>query len=109
MKVRRWLESRGGQRYKKLDRPVTDSPFELNAMFKSEPVLHNSTCERIWSEVMENNMSIKAVSAMMDVDMRRVAAVVRLKEVEKQWIKEVRRDACSLRHVPSVSPQKLSG
>jgi hypothetical protein len=34
-------------------------------------------------------MDLQGVSAAYGVDMRRVAAVVRLKTVEKQWIEEV--------------------
>lgn len=40
---------------------------------------------------MQKGETIKAVSAELGVDIRRVAAVVRLKEVEKDWIAKVSR------------------
>ncbi|KAI1417164.1 eukaryotic mitochondrial regulator protein-domain-containing protein [Hypoxylon sp. FL1857] len=61
-------------------------PFPLNPQFQSEPVLDNRARELIWEKVMRNGETIKAVSAELGVDIRRVAAVVRLKEVEKDWV-----------------------
>lgn len=43
----------------------------------------------IYKKVMEEGSALKAVSEELGVDVRRVAAVVRLKEVEKQWVKDV--------------------
>ncbi|OTA95443.1 hypothetical protein M434DRAFT_393843 [Hypoxylon sp. CO27-5] len=63
-----------------------DRPFPLNPQFKSEPVLDDRARELIWEKVMRNGETIKAVSAELGVDIRRVAAVVRLKEVEKDWV-----------------------
>ncbi|KAI0021423.1 eukaryotic mitochondrial regulator protein-domain-containing protein [Xylariomycetidae sp. FL0641] len=60
--------------------------FKQNKTFTSKPVLDESSRELIWSRVMQNGESIKAVSAEFGVDIRRVAAVVRLKEVEKDWV-----------------------
>lgn len=42
----------------------------------------------IYKKVMEEGSALKAVSEELGVDVRRVAAVVRLKEVEKQWVKD---------------------
>lgn len=39
----------------------------------------------IWNKVMVKWEGVKAVSAELGVDQRRVAAVVRMKEVEKDW------------------------
>lgn len=61
-------------------------PFPLNRQFKSETVLDDRAREVIWEKVMRDGEPIKAVSAELGVDIRRVAAVVRLKEVEKNWI-----------------------
>ncbi|KAI2619705.1 eukaryotic mitochondrial regulator protein-domain-containing protein [Hypoxylon sp. NC1633] len=61
-------------------------PFPLNPQFISEPVLHDKSRELIWKKVMQDGETVKAVSAELGVDIRRVAAVVRLKEVEKDWI-----------------------
>lgn len=69
--------------------PGEDQPFPLNPEFRSEPVLSESARELIWNKVRRNSESLKAVSAELGVDVRRVAAVVRLKEVEKAWISEV--------------------
>ncbi|KAI1092859.1 eukaryotic mitochondrial regulator protein-domain-containing protein [Rostrohypoxylon terebratum] len=74
-------------------RPITqhyidenrDQPFPINPQFKSERVLDDHAREVIWEKVMRNGETIKAVSAELGVDIRRVAAVVRLKEVEKDW------------------------
>lgn len=77
---------RGGPRYLG---PLQDQPFPLNPLFRSQPVLDEQTRELIWDKVMGRGESLKAVSAEMGVDVRRVAAVVRLKEVEKQWQREV--------------------
>jgi hypothetical protein len=52
-------------------------------------VLSDATREIIYEKVTAKGMSLKAVSAEMHIDVRRVAAVVRLKEVEKQWLSEV--------------------
>ncbi|KAI0384563.1 eukaryotic mitochondrial regulator protein-domain-containing protein [Hypomontagnella monticulosa] len=66
--------------------PNFDRPFPINPHFKSESVLDDRAREFIWEKVMRNGETIKAVSAELGVDISRVAAVVRLKEVEKDWI-----------------------
>ncbi|ROV94879.1 hypothetical protein VSDG_07129 [Cytospora chrysosperma] len=62
-------------------------PFPSNPAFISQPVLSEEAREMIWHKVMVNWEGIKAVSAELGVDQRRVAAVVRMKEVEKDWQK----------------------
>jgi Eukaryotic mitochondrial regulator protein len=79
-------EAKGGPRYLG---PLQDQPFPLNPLFRSQPVLDETTRELIWDKVIMRGEALKAVSAEMGVDVRRVAAVVRLKEVEKQWEREV--------------------
>lgn len=64
-------------------------PFPNNLHFRSEPVLSDGARERIWRDVMVKGLPLKAVSAEYSVDMRRVAAVVRMKEIEKKWDREV--------------------
>jgi len=66
-----------------------DKPFPSNPLFVSEPVLSEESREEIWRKVVQEGEAIKSVSANFGVDMRRVAAVVRLKEVEKAWEREV--------------------
>lgn len=60
-------------------------PFPSNPAFISQPVLSEEARELIWKKVMINWEGVKAVSAELGVDQRRVAAVVRMKEVEKDW------------------------
>ncbi|KAK0633760.1 eukaryotic mitochondrial regulator protein-domain-containing protein [Immersiella caudata] len=62
-----------------------DVPFPTNPAFRSSPVLSDEARERIWENVMKKGLPLKAVSARHGVDMRRVAAVIRLKELEKAW------------------------
>ncbi|KAL5087567.1 hypothetical protein Trisim1_007790 [Trichoderma cf. simile WF8] len=89
-----WLKGRDGSEFADLKGgprylgPLQDQPFPLNPLFRSQPVLDEHTRELIWDKVMGRGESLKAVSAEMGVDVRRVAAVVRLKEVEKQWQRE---------------------
>ncbi|KAI1755815.1 eukaryotic mitochondrial regulator protein-domain-containing protein [Xylaria castorea] len=65
---------------------TTSQPFPLNPHFRSHKVLDEKARELIWAKVMRDGETIKAVSAEFGVDIRRVAAIVRLKEVEKDWI-----------------------
>lgn len=68
-----------------------DQPFPSNPTFRSQPVLSESAREAVWAAVMRQGLPIKAVSARFNVDVRRVAAVVRMKEIEKKWEAEVSR------------------
>ncbi|KAK3298134.1 eukaryotic mitochondrial regulator protein-domain-containing protein [Chaetomium fimeti] len=63
-------------------------PFPENEHFKSEPVLSVRARNMIWEAIMVKGMPLKAVSAEFHVDMRRVAAVVRMMEIEKKWERE---------------------
>ncbi|ROT37509.1 hypothetical protein SODALDRAFT_334619 [Sodiomyces alkalinus F11] len=67
---------------------LPNQPFPLNPLFRSEPVLDESMREEIYRRVKEDKVSLKAVSADLSVDIRRVAAVVRMKALEKQWESE---------------------
>lgn len=66
-----------------------DMPFPANPEFKSQAVLSEQARELIWKAIMEQGQPIKAVSARYSVDMRRVAAVLRMKAIEKKWKTEV--------------------
>ncbi|KAI1101632.1 eukaryotic mitochondrial regulator protein-domain-containing protein [Jackrogersella minutella] len=82
-----YRKSKPGQtNYLRRDQENPDQPFPHNNLFKSQPVLDDKARELIWEKVMKHGDTIKAVSAELGVDIRRVAAVVRLKEVEKDWI-----------------------
>ncbi|KAI1433688.1 eukaryotic mitochondrial regulator protein-domain-containing protein [Xylaria sp. CBS 124048] len=63
-------------------------PFPLNRYFQSTRVLDEPSRELIWDKIVRGGDTIKAVSAEFGVDIRRVAAIVRLKEVEKEWVAE---------------------
>jgi hypothetical protein len=70
--------------------PVSaNMPFPNNVHFRSQSVLSEKAREMIWESVMVKGMPLKAVSAQFHVDVRRVAAVVRMKEIEKKWEREV--------------------
>jgi hypothetical protein len=77
-----------GKEFKGEIPPETTSdltPFPLNKSFVSQPVLSDDLREEIWKRVMQDGKSVRVVSAELGVEMSRVGAVVRLKEVEKEW------------------------
>jgi Eukaryotic mitochondrial regulator protein len=67
------------------------NPFPLNERFVSQPILSDELRQEIWRRVTVDKKSIRIVSVELGVEMRRVGAVVRLLEVEKQWRAEVSR------------------
>lgn len=64
-------------------------PFPMNNHFISQSILSEELRNEIWRRVQEDGKSVRQVSAEMGVDMRRVAAVVRLVEVERRMRAEV--------------------
>lgn len=64
-------------------------PFPLNQNFRSERVLSEGLREEIYHQVVERGLDISTVSTAYELDTRRVAAVVRLMTIEKQWVTEV--------------------
>lgn len=64
-------------------------PFPMNRQFRSQHVLSEELKDAIYERVMVRGDSVRNVSAALGVEMNRVAAVVRLKAVEKEWEKEV--------------------
>jgi hypothetical protein len=92
--MRAWLERFGKKFQYPPGKPsylgaLPNQPFPLNPNFRSQPVLSEESREMIWKRIMEEGESIKVVSAEYSVDMRRVAAVVRMKEIEKEWARKV--------------------
>ena len=69
-------------------------PFPMNRAFRSQAVLSEELKDAIWKRVMEDGKSVRDVSATLGVEMRRVAAVVRLKGVEKNWENQVCHTVC---------------
>ena len=65
-------------------------PFPLNHQFRSQHVLSEELKDTIYMRVMSEGQSVRNVSAALGVEMNRVAAVVRLKAVEKEWETQVR-------------------
>lgn len=64
-------------------------PYPLNTAFQSEPVLSEALRERLWREVVVRKKDIMVVGARYNVSNERVAAVARLKQVEKDWEAQV--------------------
>ena len=64
-------------------------PYPLNRDFRAQTVLSEELRNVLYKQVVEDGIDITTVSAVNNVDTRRVAAVVRLKTIENQWIKEV--------------------
>lgn len=64
-------------------------PFPQNRAFRSERVVNEAMREDIWEKVMKDGQSVKTVSAQLGVEMSRVGAIVRLKEIEKEWVRRV--------------------
>lgn len=71
-------------------------PFPLNPVFVSESVLSEELRNEIYEQVVNKGKSVKTVSVMFGVDMRRIGAVVRLVELEKRMKAEVSCMALSL-------------
>jgi hypothetical protein len=63
-------------------------PFPLNQQFVSEPILSEELSNEIYKRVAQQKKSVRSVSVELRVDMRRVGAVVRLKELEKRMKNE---------------------
>ena len=64
-------------------------PFPMNRQFRSQAVLSEEMKDAIYERVMVKGNSVRNVSAALGVEMNRVAAVVRLKAVEKEWEEQV--------------------
>lgn len=82
-------DAKDGERRLPPERASDLRPFPLNTEFRSQPVLSEELREEVWRQVVELKQSVSTVSAVFGIDMRRVAAVVRLKTVEKDWVAKV--------------------
>ena len=65
-------------------------PFPLNKFFRSQPVLSEDLREAIHQFVARDGHSLQLASTAFGVSNERVGAVVRLKQMEKEWIAKVR-------------------
>jgi hypothetical protein len=70
-------------------RPQNLRPFPLNPTFQSQPVLSEELREMIYLKVVRDQLSVRTVSTLMSVSMERVGAVVRMKQMERDWIQKV--------------------
>ncbi|OBT82039.1 hypothetical protein VE02_09510 [Pseudogymnoascus sp. 03VT05] len=66
-------------------------PFPKNTNFVSQPVTSEALREAVWERIMKNGLSVKEVSKELGIEMSRVGAIVRLKEVEKAWLRQGKR------------------
>ncbi|KAK2771310.1 hypothetical protein CKAH01_14370 [Colletotrichum kahawae] len=90
----RWLKDpKGGMLFRDAPRDgpkyvgwQPDQPFPLNPLFRSQSVLSEEMREEIYHRIKQSKHSLKSVSSALGVDVRRVAAVVRMKEMENQWV-----------------------
>jgi hypothetical protein len=64
-------------------------PFPLNPTFQSQPVLSEELREIIYLKVVRDELSVRTVSTLMGVSMERVGAVVRMKQMERDWVQKV--------------------
>ncbi|KAH7377715.1 eukaryotic mitochondrial regulator protein-domain-containing protein [Pyrenochaeta sp. MPI-SDFR-AT-0127] len=61
-------------------------PFPLNQYFRSQPVLSEELREAIYQRVKKDGATVSLASVEFGVSNERVGAVVRLKQMEKEWI-----------------------
>jgi hypothetical protein len=68
----------------------SNRPFPNNPNFVSESILSEDLREEIYKRVTSKKQSLRAVSVELGIDMKRIAAVVRLVELEKRQRSQVR-------------------
>ncbi|CAI7603590.1 unnamed protein product [Penicillium glandicola] len=66
------------------DGPEKARPFPNNQSFFSEAVLSEELRNEVYNRVVEQKKSVRVVSVELGIDMKRIAAVVRLVELEKR-------------------------
>lgn len=72
-------------------------PFPLNRFFRSQPVLSEELREAIYTFVVKEEKTVALASVTFGVSNERIGAVVRLKQLEKQWVAQV----CRRNFLPS--------
>jgi hypothetical protein len=65
-------------------------PYGLNRYYRSERVLSEELREAIFAEWKQKEMPLAEISQRYQVCVERVAAVVRMKQIERDWLDEVR-------------------
>ncbi|KAJ5107818.1 hypothetical protein N7456_004493 [Penicillium angulare] len=66
------------------DSAPSNRPFPNNRNFVSESVLSEELRNEVYVQVVEQKKSVRAVSVQFGIDMKRIAAVVRLVELERR-------------------------
>lgn len=87
-------DRRGRLQREEVTNPITEDdlrPFPLNKHFRSESVLSEPLRQEVWRRVQVEKKSVRTVSVELGIEMRRVGAVVRLVELERQMRQEVSR------------------
>lgn len=79
------LKQRGGD-----DGSVNNRPFPNNQNFVSESILSEELRNEVYKRVVTQKKSVRVVSVELGIDMKRIAAVVRLVELETRQRKQVR-------------------
>jgi hypothetical protein len=82
-------EEDGSRKRRVTRKRATNQPFKLNPFFRSESVLSEELKEAIYLRVMNEQRSVREVSEHFGVTMERVAAVVRMKQIERDHLKQV--------------------
>ncbi|KAF2665443.1 hypothetical protein BT63DRAFT_459018 [Microthyrium microscopicum] len=65
-------------------------PFPSNPFFKSQKVLSEAIKEQIYQSVALKGQSVRDASSYYRVSMERVGAVVRMKQMERDWMEQKR-------------------
>ncbi|KAL9086067.1 MAG: hypothetical protein Q9165_007279 [Trypethelium subeluteriae] len=86
-------ESRGDENKVPTESMEDLRPFPQNAQFMSQPVLSVELRDEIFRRVKGEGLDVRTVSAQLGVAIERVGAVVRLKTVEEEWIKQGKKRA----------------
>lgn len=84
-------------------------PFPLNKYFRSQPVLSEDLREAIYQRVKRDGATVSLASVEFGVSNERVGAVVRLKQMEKEWVAQVRQFLSLLNSPPRdmMRPYKI--
>ncbi|KAJ5562646.1 hypothetical protein N7535_002907 [Penicillium sp. DV-2018c] len=77
------LKQRGG-----FDGADSKRPFPNNQNFISEPILSEELRNEVYNRVVTKRQSVRVVSVDLGIDMQRIAAVVRLVELEQRQRKQ---------------------
>ncbi|KAK6504276.1 hypothetical protein TWF506_002479 [Arthrobotrys conoides] len=75
--------------WNEVKRKTATTPFPTNPTFRVHPVISTEFREQIYLR-MKAERSVRRISAELNCELERVAAVIRLKEIENRWIEQNR-------------------